>query len=130
MTMTRTPTASRGGSRIGRIILSALALALPGRVSACDVCAVYSATEMADRRPGLRAGVATQVTDFDTLQESGVEVSNPAHQHLLSAITQVVVGYNPGARFGLQLNLPIISRTFRRLEQGQARTGDETSRSM
>jgi hypothetical protein len=103
-----------------------LALAAPRGASACDVCAVYTATDMAARRPGFSLGVAEQVTGFETLKRDGEEVANPANEYLTSSITQVLLGYNFGPRVGVQLNLPIISRTFRRLEGGRPTNGDET----
>jgi hypothetical protein len=53
-------------------------------------------------------------------------VANVADERLLSSITQVLLGYNLTPRFGLQLNLPIISRTFRRVEDGRIAHDDET----
>jgi hypothetical protein len=126
MTTIRTPRRVHRPRGAGLIILITLALSRPGHAPACDVCAVYTATEMAERRPGLRLGVAQQVTSFGPLQESGHAVPNPANEHMTSAITQVVVGYNLTPRLGLQLNLPIVSRTFQRLEQGRPHDGDET----
>jgi hypothetical protein len=95
-------------------------------VAACDVCAVYTATEQRHGRTGPYIGVAEQLTRFTTLQRDGDEVTNVADERLLSSITQVVLGYNLTPRFGLQLNLPIISRTFRRLEDGRIAHDDET----
>jgi hypothetical protein len=106
------------------LITGLLATALPA--SACDVCAVYTATEQREARTGFHLGVAEQITRFTTLESNGDEVPNVAHERLTSAITQILIGYNPTPRFGLQLNLPIISRTFRRVEDGHIAHGDET----
>jgi hypothetical protein len=92
---------------------------------ACDVCAVYIATEAQERRNGFRISVAEQYTRFDTRRLDGAEIANPG-EHENSAITQVVFGYQFTPRVGLQLNLPLISRTFQRLEDGKLRHGDET----
>jgi hypothetical protein len=105
-------------------LLAALALA-PRLALACDVCAIYTATEMRETKGGLRLGVAEQYTDFATWQLDGEEIPNPG-EYLHSSITQVLVGYNFHPRIGLQLNLPIISRTFRRFEAGRLAHGDET----
>jgi hypothetical protein len=103
------------------ILLVALVLGAVGAPArACDVCAVYTATELRERRTGFRLGVAEQYSRFTTLQEGGHEVSNPAGEYLNSSITQVVAGYNFTPRVGVQLNLPIIARNFRRLENGRA----------
>jgi hypothetical protein len=98
----------------------------PASARACDVCAVYTATEMQARRTGPRVGVAEQLTRFTTLRRDGDEVENVADERLTSSITQVLLGWNVTPRLGVQLNLPIISRTFRRLEEGRIRHGDET----
>ena len=107
-------------------LLFASLLATAAPAAACDVCAVYTATEQRRGRTGPYIGVAEQLTPFTTLQRDGEEVPNVADERLFSSITQVLFGYNLAPRFGLQLNLPIISRTFRRVEDGGIVHGDET----
>jgi hypothetical protein len=58
--------------------------------------------------------VAEQFTHFGTVQVDGQRVANPAGQYLDSSISQVFAGYNLSDRFGIQINLPLIHRTFRR----------------
>jgi len=58
--------------------------------------------------------VAEQFTHFGTLQLDGVEVANPTDQHLDSLITQLVAGYSFTPRLALQLNIPLIYRSFQR----------------
>lgn len=93
---------------------------------ACDICAVYTATQMQETRTGWRAGIAEQFTYFGTLQEDGEEVANPAGERLESSITQLLVGYSPHPRFAFQMNVPIISRHYRRVETGGVARGDES----
>ena len=100
--------------------------ALASAAAACDVCAVYTATEVGERRTGFRLGVAEQVTNFTTLQRDGREVPNPGNEWLTSSITQVVLGYTFGPRVGVQLNLPFITRQFHRHEGDRLAHGDET----
>jgi len=107
--------------RRGRLRLAtALAFAAMACVGvpayACDLCAIYTATEVMQSRTGFHLGVGEQFTRFGTLQQSGKEVPNPNDEHLNSSITQVLLGYTVTPRFGLQLNIPIIGRTYRRLE--------------
>ena len=84
---------------------------------ACDLCAVYAANRArGDVGPGLFAGVAEQYTHFGTLQVDGSEVANPAGQYLNSSISQVFAGYNFNNRIGLQVNLPVIYRSFKRTD--------------
>jgi len=83
---------------------------------ACDLCAIYRGTEAKVSRPGFNIGVFEQFTHFGTMQEGGHVVPNEAGQHLDSSITQFIVGYQFDERFGVQVNLPYISRSFKRPE--------------
>ena len=84
-------------------------------VAACDLCAIYAASQArGEIGRGVFAGVAEQFTHFGTVQVDGHEVSNPSGQYLDSSISQVFAGYNFNERFGLQFNLPVIYREFKR----------------
>ena len=97
--------------------LSLLAGVVATPVVACDLCAVYSASlAQGQSGKGFLAGVAEQFTHFGTLQEDGDEVPNEVGQYLDSSISQVFVGYNFNNRFGVQLNVPLIYRSFKRAE--------------
>ena len=81
----------------------------------CDLCSIYSANQAhGEMGKGFLAGVAEQYTHFATTQLDGVEVPNTVGQYLNSSISQVFVGYNFTPRFGLQFNLPIIYRSYKR----------------
>jgi hypothetical protein len=105
------------------IVIAALAAAIgpcnARPVAACDVCAVYTATELRERRTGFRLGVAEQITGFSMLQRDSEEVPNTAGERMTSSITQIVAGYGITPRLGVQVNLPIIVRKFRRVEAGR-----------
>jgi hypothetical protein len=92
---------------------------------ACDVCAIYTATEMRESRTGVWLGLAEQFSRYTTLKDDGKEIPNPG-ERLNSSITQLLLGYDVSSRFGLQLTLPIIVRDFRRIEDGRLRDGDES----
>jgi hypothetical protein len=92
---------------------------------ACDICAIYSATEMQATRTGLRLGIGQQYTHFSTLQDDGDEVRNPDDERLDSSITQLIIGYQIHPRFGVQLNLPLVARDFRRVTAKGVQKGDE-----
>jgi hypothetical protein len=84
---------------------------------ACDLCAVYSVAQAhGEIGTGFSTGIAEQFTHFGTLQDSGHEVSNEVGQTLDSSVSQLFVGYNFSDRFGVQFNLPIIYREFKRPE--------------
>lgn len=106
----------------GFMVCASLGLAV--RALACDICAIYTATEQGESRTGPRVGVATQYTHFGTLQEDGREVPNPDHESLDSVVTQLVLGYQVTPRVGVQLNLPLITREFERVQDGHRVRGN------
>jgi hypothetical protein len=117
-----------GRRRAARALLAVWLASIPGVRSApaCDVCAIYTATEMGESRIGLRLGVAEQYSNFNTIKRDGDEIDNVANERVNSSITQILVGYGVTPRFGLQLNVPIIARQFRRLDDhGDIEHGDE-----
>ncbi len=105
---------------------------------ACDVCGCYTPlletlphgpagtpfeqrmdvarNEMRWWTSGLYGAVGEQFTHFGTLQLDGQEVRNPTGQYENSSITQLVAGYGFTSRFALQLNVPLIYRSFERPE--------------
>jgi hypothetical protein len=93
-----------------------LAAASLSPVWACDFCSVYCACEAQGAGKGFFAGAAEQFTHFGTLQLDGQKVDNEVGQWLDSSIAQAFVGYNFTKRFGVQFNLPIIHREFKRPE--------------
>ncbi|MCW5892088.1 MAG: hypothetical protein KIT14_16310 [bacterium] len=114
---------ARQPERLRRIVAGGiLALAtLVGRIrpaGACDICAVYIATEVAEGRTGLRLGVAEQYSRFDRLLDDGDALSTGAGEYIHSSITQFLLGWQITDRVGVQLALPFISRVYRRVEDG------------
>lgn len=84
-------------------------------VRACDLCAIYSATEaQGGSGKGFLGGVAEQFTHFGTVQDDGHKVSNTANQYIESSVSQVFVGYKFNDRVGVQFNLPVIYRSYQR----------------
>ena len=97
--------------------------------SGCDLCAVYSAFEArGETGKGWFSGVAEQFTRYGSLQKDGVGVPNSDGQYMNSSISQVFVGYNFKSRVGVQLNLPVIYRSYRRVDDatGVVDTGRES----
>src|SRR5213078_3104477 len=97
-------------------------------VMGCDLCAIYSASHAeGETGKGLFAGLAEQFTYFGTVQVDGHEVDNPSGQHMDSWISQVYAGYNFADWAGVQLNLPIVYRYYKRPDSaGGIETGTET----
>jgi len=88
------------------------AAALPnGPTDAAVINATGAATSWTS---GLYFAAAEQFTHYGTLQFEGNEVPNPVNQHLDSSITQLVAGYGFSDRVSVQINLPVIYRSFTR----------------
>ena len=112
--------------KFGAILL--LIIAAAPAAAGCDLCGCYtpqletlSQTDDASLfssswLSGLYGAVAEQFTHFATLQIDGHEVADPSGQYLDSSITQLVAGYSLGSRFALQVNVPLIYRSFERPE--------------
>ena len=60
--------------------------------------------------------VAEQFTRFNTVQIDGREAPNPSGQYEDSSITQLVAGASFTPRFALQINVPLIYRSYERPE--------------
>ncbi|MFL6531312.1 MAG: hypothetical protein ACJ8KX_12645 [Chthoniobacterales bacterium] len=116
--------------------MSALSVQL---AKACDVCGCYmpdpgALSPTMSPNGGAQASwitnayfaIAEQFTHFGTLQFAGDEVANPTGQYLDSSITQLVAGYNFTSRFALQLNVPLIYRSFERPEGFTIDRGSES----
>src|SRR4051812_27386544 len=104
----------------------------PSELWACDICGCYTPQAMSETAvesnmslngsmplgtgpvAGVYFAVAEQFTHFGTLQLDGEEVPNPTDQHLNSSITQLVAGYSITPRFAVQVDLPVIFRSFQR----------------
>ncbi|MEY2558324.1 MAG: hypothetical protein QOE34_1749 [Verrucomicrobiota bacterium] len=112
-------------------------LSAAGLARACDLCGCYTpqieamprnSDESAFGQPFTTGAehdrwfnrayfaVAEQFTHFGTVQIDGREVPNPAGQYEDSSITQIVAGYSFTPRFALQINAPLIYRSFERPE--------------
>lgn len=95
-----------------------LAAMVAPAISACDLCAIYSAQEAENGSKSVFAGVAEQFTHFGTLQVGGQRVAANG-EYIDSSVSQIYLGYNFNSRLGVQLNLPVIYREF-----GSATTSD------
>jgi len=92
---------------------------------ACDLCSIYAGEgAKGNRGTGFYTALATQYTNFDTLQLDGNEIPNPAGEHIDSWITQAVFGYRY-SRWAVQLNVPYIHRSFDRLTEHGIESGRE-----
>lgn len=94
------------------LILAAVVSAGARAAMACDLCSVYAASEaQGGGGAGFFGGVAEQLTYFNTLQVEGHKVPNDG-EYIYSSVSQVFLGYNISDRFTVQLNVPVIERTY------------------
>src|SRR2546422_11717684 len=92
-----------------------LAGVVGGRTLACDLCAIYSASSArGEIGTSAFAGVAEQFTHFGTVQVDGTKVDDPSAQYLDSVISQLYFGNNFTDRMGVQFNVPVVDRSFKR----------------
>jgi hypothetical protein len=93
----------------------------------CDLCAIYSANQArGEIGKGPFAGVAEQFTHFGTVQVDGVKIDDPTRQYMDSSVSQLFGGYNFNERLGLQFNLPVIYRSFKRPSESGVEHGTES----
>lgn len=109
--------------------LAILPLFVAAHASACDLCGCYTPSTEAITLSthGIYGGVAEQFTHFGTLRLDGDKVGNPTGQYLNSSITQIVAGYSLlENRLSVQLNVPLIYRSFKRPEGFDIDRGTES----
>jgi hypothetical protein len=75
---------------------------------------------------GFQFGLAEQFSDFATLQFDSETVPNPDDQKMDSYNTQFYGNYHFNERFALQLNVPLVYKSFRRPEEGEIQNGTES----
>lgn len=108
---------------IGLIVLS-LALGA-GAAEACDLCSIYASLGAKESAAGWFGGAFEQFTHFGTLRDDGHKVANPAGQKVDSSITQIFAGYQFSSDLGVQVNVPLVRRSFRRAAGDGIETGSE-----
>jgi hypothetical protein len=111
---------------VRKLGMAGVVLVLARAAAACDICAVYTAMEAKEARPGLFAGMFEQWSDFGTLRAEGRRIKNAAGEDLRSSITQVYAGYQFNRRWGAQINAPYIDRSFRRAAADGIERGSES----
>ena len=93
------------------------------RLVACDFCACELPNMGIGNHIGWNVRVSGQFTHFGTLQQDGRGIANPAGEYLNSSDTQIIVGYDFAHALGVQLSVPLISRSFQRWHRGALDTG-------
>jgi hypothetical protein len=115
--------------KLSYLSLTILSLSITARNFACDFCGCYLPPQEHIHQTafGIYASVSEQFTRFGSLRFEGHEVDNPTGQYLNSSITQLVVGSSFfDNRFALQVNVPLIYRSFKRPEGFEIDRGHES----
>jgi hypothetical protein len=104
-----------------------LTIASAHSLFACDICGCFdpngtctmhmdlgtgpSSKFTTETEKGFLAGVAEQYTGFGTLQDDGHEIAGHG-EFINSSVSQIFALYNFNNRFGIQLNVPVVSREW------------------
>ena len=115
--------------RLSFVVAALLVSVGIGQLSACDLCAIYRATNArGESSAGFIMTLSQQYVEYGTLQDNGKEFHQPPTRpgvpryeeaYLDTSITHVVPGYNFSDQFGVSLNIPLIYRQFRRVQLNQ-----------
>lgn len=90
-------------------------LAIANVAPACELCAIYNAgSARGESTSGPLLVISEQFIPFRTVQLDGKEVKSSNPSYVDSSITHIVPGYNFCSWFGLNLNMPVVHREFRR----------------
>jgi hypothetical protein len=115
--------------RLALVVLVGLVAAPAAR--ACDSCSIYTFVTAKDHHPGWFGGLFLQRADLSGLVEDGRSADNEFDQRLESLVTQTFVGYQFERGFSVQLSVPYLDRSFRRVaaveedHHGLVRTPDK-----
>jgi hypothetical protein len=124
--MTETTAPSSRAPRLLALVAAALFFAPLPSFASCDLCAIYTGTLMQQRKVGPWLGVFEQYSNFGTIKMGRDNVANSHDEWVRSSVTQLAVGYAFTPWLGVQAVVPLISREYRRLENGVETRGDSS----
>lgn len=91
---------------------------------ACDLCALYTAMQVESPSKGaFRLSASEQYTLLNRLQNDGHYVENSDNQYIKSSLTQLSGQYDFSDSTALQLIAPVISRSWRGIDNGMPTPG-------
>jgi len=91
---------------------------------ACDLCGCFIPKHSPPQ--GFLFGVAEQYSSLSDLSLEGELLPNEFNQYMNSSNTQLIANYRFNEKSALQLNIPLIHRSFQRLENGMIDRGTES----
>lgn len=100
-----------------------LLIAFATLCSACDLCGCFVPQSVEN---GFQVGLAEQYSASSNLSLDGESTPNLADQHMNSYFTQLLIDYRFNERVSVQMNTPLIHRSFRRAEGGSIENGTES----
>jgi hypothetical protein len=100
------------------------ALLFPVLSFCCDLCGCFIPKSSIQR--GFLFGVAEQYSSLGDLSLDGVTLPNIDDQYMNSSFTQIFASYHFNDKAALQLNVPLIYRSFQRPENGTIDRGNES----
>jgi hypothetical protein len=107
-----------------KIYLLLILLFVPAGLFACDLCGCFVPKDSVSH--GFMFGVAQQYSSLSDLSLDGSTLVNVADQHFDSFNTQLFAAYHFNEKTALQLNVPLIYRSFQRLEEDGIQKGTES----
>ncbi len=108
------------------LAVTSVVLSISRPANGCDVCALYSAVQ--NETPvanAFRLSLAEQFTALDRIKTDGHYTENTYNQFLKSSVTQVSGQYDVSNSTSLQLVVPVVSRTWRRIEDEKVQRGSD-----
>jgi len=97
---------------------------IPAFSFACDLCGCFIPKDTGPS--GFTFGVAEQFSSLSDLSLEGETLANDENQYLQSSNTQLFANYHFNENSAVQLNIPLIHRSFQRIEEGQIESGTES----
>ncbi len=106
------------------ILFFSFALLFPIFSFSCDLCGCFIPNDVMPN--GFMFGLAEQYSSMSDLSLEGETLVNDENQYLNSSFTQLFANYHFNERAALQLNVPLIYRTFQRVEGESLERGNES----
>jgi hypothetical protein len=106
------------------ILFFSFALLFPIFSFSCDLCGCFVPNDVMHH--GFMFGLAEQYSSMSDLSLEGQTLVNDENQYLNSSFTQLFANYHFNERAALQVNVPLIYRSFQRVEGETLDRGNES----
>lgn len=110
--------------RILALVLSSAFIFNSNPSFACDLCSLNNTHNQEKLAAGrFSINLNQQFTEYSTIQMQSKKIANEHDQYLHSSITQFSFNYAPSDLLTLEMSLPFIDRSYRRLEDDLGKKG-------